>query len=277
MYIVAYRLLNLLNDCEFDCTDAHIARSLLDMLNEIEFMPIDQVAIKCHISKSTLSKFIIKRLGFEDYKEFRYNARKEKKRGIYTGNEEKRSANQFIETQGMEQYLNVLSYDVKNFLSGINMEQIQKLAEALYEYEKVAAFGAVYSETVAMDFMYMIAQEKKYIKTNIFDTKQEQFINQADDNTLIIFFSNSGQYLYRDGLKALNSSKLFIKKTRARIALITSNNKAAYDPCITYPILYHMSTNVQNHLIMERLVVNMIVDGYRKVKKRMIYKPGERQ
>lgn len=36
MYIVAYRLLNLLNDCEFDSTDAHIAKRLLDMIYEVE-------------------------------------------------------------------------------------------------------------------------------------------------------------------------------------------------------------------------------------------------
>ncbi|GLC82311.1 hypothetical protein [Lacrimispora brassicae] len=100
MYIVAYRLLNLLNDCEFGSTDAHIAKSLLDMIYEVEFMPIDQVAAKCHISKSTLSKFI-KRLGFEDYNEFRDNVRNEKKRSIYTGNEQKLSMNQFIEAQGI--------------------------------------------------------------------------------------------------------------------------------------------------------------------------------
>ncbi len=264
MYIVAYRLLNLLNDCEFGSTDAHIAKNLLDMIYEVEFMPIDQVAAKCHISKSTLSKFI-KRLGFEDYKEFRDNVRNEKKRSRYTGNEQKLSMNEFIEAQGIERYLNILSGDIKNFLSGINMVQIQKLAEAIYDYDKVAAFGAVYSETVAMDFMF--AEERKYIKTNLFDTKQEQFINQADEDTLIIIFSNSGQYIYRDGLKALNSSKLFIKKTKGRIALITSNKEAAYDPCITYPVLYHLTTDVQNHLIVERIVVNLIVDSYRKVRK----------
>jgi len=266
MYIVAYRLLNLLNDCEYGSTDAHIAKNLLDMIYEVEFMPIDQVAAKCHISKSTLSKFI-KRLGFEDYKEFRDNVRNEKKRSRYTGNEQKLSMNEFIEAQGIERYLNVLSGDIKNFLSGINMGQIQKLAEAIYDYDKVAAFGAVYSETVAMDFMYMFAEEKKYIKTNLFDTKQEQFINQADEDTLIIIFSNSGQYIYRDGMKALNSSKLFIKKTKGRIALITSNKEAAYDPCITYPVLYHLTTVVQNHLMIERIVVNLIVDNYRKIRK----------
>ena len=64
MYIVAYRLINLLNDSEYDSTEAHIAESLLGIIKEIEHMPIDQVADKCHISKSTLSKFV-KRLGLK--------------------------------------------------------------------------------------------------------------------------------------------------------------------------------------------------------------------
>ena len=52
MYLVAYRLINLLNDSGF--TQAHIAESLLGIIKEIEHMPIDQVAeqmphIKVHV------------------------------------------------------------------------------------------------------------------------------------------------------------------------------------------------------------------------------------
>lgn len=46
MYVVAYRLINLLNDSEYDSTEAHIAESLLGMIKDIEHMPIDQVADK---------------------------------------------------------------------------------------------------------------------------------------------------------------------------------------------------------------------------------------
>ncbi|WP_050641385.1 MULTISPECIES: MurR/RpiR family transcriptional regulator [Clostridia] len=262
MYIVAYRLINLLNDSEYDSTEAHIAESLLGMIKDIEHMPIDQVADKCHISKSTLSKFV-KRLGFEDYKEFRDNARNEKKRAGYHNYEEKVPMDRFIEQYGIERFLSVLSGDIEHFLSGIDRNQIRELAKALHQYKKVAAFGSVYSETVAMDFMYEIAGVGKYIKTNIYDVKQEQYINEADEDTLIIIFSNSGQYIYENGMKPLDQSRSFVRKTKGRIALITSNREAASDPSVSYPVLYHFTTRVQNHPFIERIIAQMIVEEFK--------------
>ena len=105
--------------CLLCITEAHIAESLLGIIKEIEHMPIDQVADKCHISKSTLSK-VVKRLGFEDYKEFRDNARNEKKRAGYHNYEEKVPMDRFIEQYGIERFLSVLSGDIEHFLSGID-------------------------------------------------------------------------------------------------------------------------------------------------------------
>ena len=66
-----------------------------------------------------------------------------------------------------------------------------------------------------MDFMYEIAGVGKYIKTNIYDVKQEQYINEADEDTLIIIFSNSGQYIYENGMKPLISPGPSSAKRRA--------------------------------------------------------------
>lgn len=265
MYIVAYRLINLLNDSEYESTDAHIAEGLLDMIYEIETMPIDYVADKCHVSKSTLSKFV-KKLGFEDYREFRDNARNEKKKAGYHNYEEKSTMDHYIEGNGIEKFLKILSDDVEHFMEGINQSQIRRLAEALHRYKKVAAFGSVYSETVAIDFMYKIAGEGKYIKTNIYDVKQQQYINEADKDTLIIIFSNSGQFIYEDGMQPMDQSRQFVRKTKGQVALITSNEEAALDPSVRYPILYHFTTDVQNHPIMERIIVEMIIDEYKRLK-----------
>ncbi len=265
MYIVAYRLINLLNDLEYDSTDSHIAESLLDMIYELEFMSIDRVAEKCHISKSTLSKFV-KRLGFESYREFRENARNEKKKAGYHNYEQKLSMDTFIQDYGIERYLNILIGDIEHFLSGIDRKQIRDLAEALHKHKKVAAFGSVYSQTVAMDFMYKIAEEGKYIKTNLYDMKQEQYINEADEETLIIIFSNSGQYIYENGMKPMDQSRSFVRKSKGKIALITSNSEAAFDPSVSYPILYHFTTSVQNHPLIERIIVEMLIDEFKKVK-----------
>ena len=58
MYIVVYRLTNLLNDSRYDSANMHICRKLLEIVTDLDQMSIDQVADKCNVSKSTLSKFV---------------------------------------------------------------------------------------------------------------------------------------------------------------------------------------------------------------------------
>ena len=65
-------------------------------------------------------------------------------------------------------------------------------------------------------------------------------------------------------MKPLDQSRSFVRKTKGRIALITSNKEAAYDPSVSYPVLYHFTTRVQNHPIIERIIMEMIVDEFKR-------------
>lgn len=87
------------------------------------------------------------------------------------------------------------------------------------------------------------------------------------ENTLVIIFSNSGQYLYGDGMRLNDHFKTYLKKIKGELALITSNKEAAKDPMVQYPILYSFSSNVQSHMLIERLVMEMLILEYKKVVK----------
>lgn len=264
MFIVSYRLLNLLNDADYDSLESHLAQQLLSMVEELDRLSIDVVSARCHVSKSTLSKFV-KNLGFSDYREFRENARNEKRRSGYHRYEQMLPMGRCIWQLGMDSYLPILKKDIDDFMQQIDRRQIRQLAQAIHRFEKVAAYGAVYSQTVAMDFVYRMAEEGRFIKTNTYDVKQEQTIRQAGEDTLIILFSNSGQYLYENGMKNHNMSQSFIQKSRASFALITSNPEAAADPRVTFPVLYRFHSIVQNHPIIERLVSELIVYEYKQL------------
>lgn len=268
MFIAAYRLINLRNDSENDSTEAHIAETLLEHINDINEMSIDQVAELCDISKSTLSKFV-KKIGFEDYKEFRDLARNERRRSGYYGYEDKLPMGRFLVKEGWDRYVKILEQDLKCFAQKIDRLQLRKLAQAIYTQKQVAAFGSVYSQTVAIDFMYRLAEEGKYIRTYTYDTKQEKYLKNMDTETLVIIFSNSGQYLYGDGMRLNGNFKSYLKRINGEIALITSNEAAAADPIVKYPVLYSFSTDVHSHMLMERIVMEMIISEYVKVKLQM--------
>lgn len=264
MFIVAYRLINLRNNSRRDSTDSYIAETLLANINEIDKLSIDSVAELCNISKSKLSKFV-KRIGFNDYKEFRDLVKNEKYRSGYYGYEDKLPMGRYIAKEGWEPYLKILHQDLDCFMEKTDQNMIRSLAKALYEYEEVATFGSVYSQTAAVDFMYRMAEEGKYIRTYTYDLEQEEYMKNMDKDTLVIIFSNSGQYLYGDGMRKIGYFKTYLKRTKGEIALITSNADAATDPIVKYPILYSFSTNVHSQMLMERLVMEMIISEYRKL------------
>lgn len=267
MYIVVYRLTNLLNDSQYDSATMHICRKLLEIVADLEQLSIDQVAAKCNVSKSTLSKFV-KNLGFENYKDFRENAVREKEDSLYTGNAGL-EMEKYIEKYRMDNFLKLLSKDVEEFMSGIDLQQVRRLVKAIYEAPRVAAFGMVYSETVAMDFVYQMAELRKTVETRIHDIRQEEYLKKADADTLVVIFSNTGQYIYKNGMKTTNSSRSFVGKTKAKKALITSNKAAFREPYIDYPVLFSFTSVVQNQIFMERLIINVIVDEYKSYRRRV--------
>lgn len=261
---MAYRLINIRNNAEKESTDSYIAEALLDNIDRIEQMSIEKAAQLCNVSKSKLSKFV-KQIGFEDYKEFKDLVKNEKYRSGYFGYEDKLTMGRYIAKEGWESYTGILKQDLDHFLEKMDMNMVKKLAKALKDHKEVGTFGSLYSQTAAIDFMYRMAEEGKNIRTYSFDLTQENYMKNMKEDTLVVIFSNSGQYLYGDGMRLQGYFKSYLKKTKGEIALITSNENAAKDPIVKYPILYTFSTNVHSHPIMERLVLELIISEYKKL------------
>lgn len=168
---------------------------------------------------------------------------------------------------GGDSYLKILKNDLDCFTDRMDRGMLRRLSKAMYKHKEVVAFGSVYSQNVAMDLMYRMADEGKYIRTYTYDTRQEEYLRNMSENTLVIIFSNSGQYLYGDGMRLNDHFKTYLKKIKGELALITSNKEAAKDPMVRYPILYSFSSNVQSHMLIERLVMEMLILEYKKVVK----------
>ena len=67
--------------------------------------------------------------------------------------------------------------------------------------------------------------------------------------TLVIIFSNSGQYLYGDGMRLNDHFKTYLKKTMENWRLSLQNEEVAKDPMVRYPILYSFHQNVHSHML----------------------------
>ena len=259
------RLLIILNNGKENSTYYHIASVLLCNFDSMKNMTISEIADLCFVSKSTISKFA-RYIGFDDFLEM-------KSASSYKSNKYSNNLNyndnilSYMENHTEEEYIDVIIDDLKLAKSSIDMSKIDELVENLIKYDKVAAFGLLYSESAAMDFQMKLAYNGKYIVTYINDVEQNEFIKNADKDTLIIIFTNSGDYIKKYQLvTGGNMDKNIFRQTKAKIVAITSNKEIEKYPYVDLSITFQHASSVQTHSILFQLITDFITFRYKKRK-----------
>ncbi len=260
------RLLIIINEESQDSTAYHIAITMLENMGHITVMAINEVAKLCSVSKSTISKFI-RTLGYEDYAEFRYAA-------IFAENKYKNTTNyvtdvmNYIERNKLRMYIDTLHADIELTFNDMDWNAVDRLVKDLAAYEKVAAFGLMFSETAAMDLQIKLAYNKKFIITNINDLKQDSYIQNAKEDTLIIAFSDSGEFINKYTEIEDFISKHSFSVTKAKVVAITSNEALLEDSRVDYCVLYKRTDTLHTHRIIYPVLTDIIAFKYRELMKK---------
>lgn len=261
MNVLLNRLLSIINNYSPLSTEHHIAIVLLNHLFELGGLSVKEVAELCTVAKSTLSKFV-REIGFDDYKDFRLAAAAAVDGVNYNLGE---SITGHMERYGIKDYIAIVKKDIDLMAEALDYDKLEELAHDLVRYEQVAAFGTVYSETAAIDLQYKLAFCKKIIKTSTNDKVQEEYIQNATADTLVIIFTNSGRYITEYQLIEGYPRKDIFNETKAKIVAITANKELENDPRVDLCISFPYSSSVQNHPIIYQIVTDMIAVSYKKV------------
>ena len=258
--ILLNRLLAVINEREASTIEYYIAYTFLQNLFKISGFTIEQTARLCNVSKSTISKFV-REIGFDDYMDFKLSAMSAQDGVVYGWGE---NIIDFIGHNGIDRYIDILKADMDYMKTSIDMENIDILVEDLIHYHKVAAFGIVHSQTAALDLQFKLAFHNKIIYTNLSDISQDEYILHADEDTLIIIFSNSGKYITEYQLKEGYPRKDIFDLTKGRIVLITSNRKLAGDSRVDLCIGFDYTSHVQNHPYYFQFITDLIAVKYKQ-------------
>ncbi len=265
MGILYNRLLIILNEEHSDSTYYHIAITMLKHIEELSVLAINEIADLCAVSKSTISKFI-RFLGYEDYWDFRYAATFRENKYSNTSNYITNVMG-YMESHTMDEYVNTIKCDIEETYRNLDWNAVDRLVHDLIRYDKVAAFGLMFSETAAIDLQTKLAYNKKFIVTNINDLKQDDYIRNAGEDTLIIIFSESGKYIERyltiDDFICKNEFEV----TKAKVVLITSEEEMIHDPRVDDCILFRKTEILCTHRIIYRVLTDIIAFKYRELSK----------
>lgn len=263
MSLLIIRLITFLNGQPRNTTNYHIASVMIHHYSTLHSSSIDEIAKLCAVSKSTISKFA-RTLGFDDYYDLKDNATLIEDRfnnplnyltNIVTG----------IQETGIDNYFDAITKDIQYLREHLDMTAINRVALALLNHQNVYAFGLVFSESAAIDFQYKLAYAGKFIQTFPDDLVQEDCLRQADEDTLIIIFSNSGDYMVKQQIRTGTPIKDAFLHTKAKIMVITSNQRVAQLPFVAETVVFPHQTNYQTHTVMYQIITDMIVTKYRQL------------
>lgn len=263
MHILYQRLITTINEEVVGTTEYHIASLMLENINQLYRIPIGEMAGICNVSKSTVSKFV-RRIGFDDYTDFKLEAMRQREKDVYIRGGDTINITDYILEHGMDAYIDVLTNDIKTQTQNLDIEKIGRLVEDIHDYSKIAAFGEIYSETAALNFQYKMSYYRKFVYTTINDRKQVDYIAEADEDTLLLIFSNSGRYISTFSKLDGEPEKECFNKTKAKVILITSNREMNADSRVDMCIFLDYKERVQNHPILYQLLIEQITSEYQK-------------
>lgn len=255
MFNLVIILLSLINSEIHDSNNYKIAKYILENLNELEDCTITELAKKCYVSNSSISRFC-RDIGLKDYNGL--------KNQIAKYQISHQTAIHKFQYQGINDehsltnYIDEIISNLVLLKNSISKKDILNLVVDIDQYPHVAAFGYLQSENVALDLQYDLQTSRKIIFTCLQFANQIEHIQNADENHLIIIFSESGTYFKR----AFARSHIF-KNTahKPKIYLITANQDIQV-PYVDKYIRYQSRQDYASHPYPLSAISGMICSQY---------------
>lgn len=128
------RLLTLLNSSPPDSTFFHIAMVMITDYSAIKNLSIADMAARCNVSKSTLSKFT-RELGFDDYHDLKDSAVPAEKRTVFQLSYVQNIMS-VLEQNDYDSYFSAIIQDISMLQKIVDTKAIDRFAKALVQYKK---------------------------------------------------------------------------------------------------------------------------------------------
>lgn len=255
------RLLTIINTEDIHSTNHHIAKTFLKYYDQIKTNSIDEMARLVNVSKSTLSKFA-REIGFDSYihlkDEAKFSENKYQNKYNYLSNIES-----YMTSNDYEDYFDMIKEDIVCLKDNVDLSAIDRLVEDLMRYKEVAIFGLLFSESAAIDLQYKLAYNHKFTTTYQDDLKQEEYIRNADEDTLLIILTNSGNFLREQQTSPGKPPKRYFEHTKAKNFTITSDKNILNLDYVKDALIYFESSGLQTHYILYQILFDLIVTRYR--------------
>lgn len=258
---IIYRLFILLNTEKEGSTSYNIAMTILNNLDILTVSRIQDIADLCKVSTATISRFF-RELEFDDFLHYKdtLKADKGKVKDRYLNEYNSKLINNSMEyNQFFDFYLSNVTRELSYLLENIELSKIDRLVADIYSHNRVASFGLLHSQYLAMSFQAKLIKLNKVIISFQDPKEQYSYIHSAKKDDLIILFSLTGNYLLNTIFDEYEQNQ-YKKNSNARIILITSNRNFKHPDLVDDIIYVGHDIDVENYKFLNNHILNFIID-----------------
>ena len=175
-----------------DTTDSQIAYYILNHLDDIQNDSISELAMKCNVSNSSISRFC-RNIGLNDFSELKESLNDQ------TFKFEIASNSSDIKTRTIE-HASKVQESINEVTQTIGTDVLLELIKDLHQYKQVTILGLLKASSAAINLQVDLLMLGKLVNVKLTYNDQLEFISHANQNDLVIVFSYTGAY-FDQGLR----------------------------------------------------------------------------
>lgn len=241
--------LSVLSSMKEDETNCQIASYILENLDEVKSMSIVELAKNCYVSNSSISRFC-RDMGLHDFNELKEIMQNSESNYTIIGNSTDRLENLKQYTERVKEGLSAVS-------EHLDYAVLDRIVDDLIQYKKVAAFGLLNAEPVAMTLQNDMLRLGKMITTKVSYQQQTAYLKKTDEEDLILIFSSQGLYF-----NSQFHHQVLKKKKKPKIVLITGNPEIKKDRSIDEVLSFPLVQPEASRPFQLQLIEGLITQSY---------------
>lgn len=189
------KLLRYINNGYKKDNNYDIAKAMLDHFEEISNLTIYELADLCYVSPASISRFI-RTLGFDNYSDFKKECKSTMSIDVDYSKAVNKATKEDIEPI-FQRYTNNIIENLQFTLDKLDYEQLERIANKLYNTNDIALFGLEFANILGQHFQIKMASMNKFVKIGMTYEEQIEIAESLKDGAVVLIMSLEGGYFYR--------------------------------------------------------------------------------
>jgi len=194
MYNIKGILYSIMNSEPAESTDSKIAYFIYQNIDSLDNVSATQLAKMCNVSTSAITRFC-KKLGLDGFYDLYYliksyqrdpEAKPDKKFNIHKCPSKSISLTDYIDLQVKE---------IETLKDNLDVDKVFDLAHLLYEYKTIYLMGISQSLSSALNLQAALSFNGIFSQVISIPVKQKEILSNLSEETLVIIFSESGNFI----------------------------------------------------------------------------------